>query len=85
MLELLKSIDVNNMSIRTIRDTLEDVREKIGYYPYDNECNENIKYNLYKIGLMMDKTDILELNYIELKDYINKLVILMEFTIKKVN
>ncbi|MGL6184856.1 MAG: hypothetical protein ACRC1T_05700 [Clostridium chrysemydis] len=81
MIELLKSIDIENMSIRMIKETINDVREELGTYLYSNNCSQNAGYNIYKIQSLMDRTDIIDLSFKELTSYISKLIVLIEFAI----
>ncbi|MFY8264459.1 hypothetical protein ACOT7R_16350 [Clostridium perfringens] len=83
MLELLKSIDMENTSIRMIKETLEEVRKELGDYQFENECSNNTKYNLHKLQCLVDRTNIEDLNFREIKEYINKLIVLIEFILDK--
>lgn len=83
MLELLKDIDIKNMSIKEIYNTLNDVAKEVGEYPYekDVDLDEKTKYDLHRICLIMQNTNIYDLNYFELEKYINKLIVLIEFVL----
>ncbi|EGT3606761.1 hypothetical protein FKF97_10180 [Clostridium perfringens] len=79
MLELLKSIDIENTSIKMIKETLEETRKELGDYLYKSDISEFEKSYIHKILGLMDKTDIMDLSFKELKEYINNLMFVINF------
>lgn len=73
------------MSIKEIYNILNDVAKESGGYPYKKgvDLNKKTKYDLRRIYLIMQNTNIYNLNYFELEKYINKIIVLIEFVLDK--
>lgn len=77
--DLLKGI-AEYMSIREIKNSLAEVREELINIKYEIKDNNKI-YNIDKIIKIIDQTDILDLTINDIKKYLDKLIILIEFSI----
>lgn len=68
-----------DVSIRIIKDSLDNVYSQLLDYKYNNEVDNIKEYQIYKLSLIMQNTDIFDLSYKELEEYINKLIHIVEF------
>ena len=81
MLKQLKCIksELKNINIRIIKDSLQDIQDQLLNYKYDKEVDDLKEYQIYKIYKFMQHTDIFNLSFIELENYIIKLINIIEF------
>ena len=87
MLNQLKGIkgNLDSVSFKIIKDSLKDILHQVRDLEYETKLKPGMKlepgadYIIYKICLLMQNTDIYELSFIELEEYINKLIVLVEF------
>ena len=82
MLNQLKGLKkgLKEVIIRIINDSLQDIQDQLLNYKYDNkEVDEVKEYQIYKIYKLMQHTDILNLSFIEIENYIIKLINIIEF------
>ena len=82
MLNQLKGLKtgLKEVNIRIIKDSLQDIQDQLLNYKYDNkEVDEVKEYQIYKIYKLMQHTDIFNLSFIELENYIIKLINIIEF------
>ena len=82
MLKQLKCIksELKNINIKLIKDCLQDIQDQLLNYKYDNkEVDEVKEYQIYKIYKLMQHTDIFNLSFVELENYIIKLINIIEF------
>ena len=81
MLKQLKCIksELKNINIRIIKDSLQDIQDQLLDYKYDKEVDDLKEYQIYKIYKFMQHTDIFNLSFIELENYIIKLINIIEF------
>lgn len=82
MLNQLKGLKsgLKEVNIRIIKDSLQDIQDQLLNYEYDNkEVDEVKEYQIYKIYKLMQHTDIFNLSFIELENYIIKLINIIEF------
>lgn len=76
---LLKGI-TEYMSVREIKKSIEEVKEELIDLKYKIDDNNKI-YNIEKIIKVIDKTDIYDLFMNNISEHLNKLIILIEFSI----
>ena len=81
MLKQLKCIksELKNINIKLIKDCLQDIQDQLLDYKYDKEVDDLKEYQIYKIYKFMQHTDIFNLSFIELENYIIKLINIIEF------
>ena len=82
MLNQLKGLKngLKEVNIRIIKDSLQDIQDQLLNYKYDNkEVDEVKEYQIYKIYKLMQHTDIFNLSFIDLENYIIKLINIIEF------
>lgn len=76
---LLKGV-TEYMSIRGIKNSVAEVREELTNIKYEIRDNNKI-HNIDKIVKIIDQTDILDLTIGDIKKYLDKLIILIEFSL----
>lgn len=81
MLNQLKGIKsgLKEVSIRIIKESLQDIQSELLNYKYKNNIDEIKEYNIYKLCKFMQSIDIFDLSYTELETYVNKLISIVEF------
>lgn len=82
MLNQLKGLKkgLKEVNIRIIKESLQDIQDQLLNYKYDNkEVDEVKEYQIYKTYKLMQHTDIFNLSFIELENYIIKLINIIEF------
>lgn len=82
MLNQLKGLKkgLKEVNIRIIKDSLQDIQDQLLNYKYNNkEVDEVKEYQIYKIYKLMQHTDIFNLSFTELENYIIKLINIIEF------
>lgn len=81
MLKQLKCIksELKNINIKLIKDCLQDIQDQLLDYKYDKEIDDLKEYQIYKIYKFMQHTDIFNLSFVELENYIIKLINIIEF------
>lgn len=68
------------MSIREIKQSIDEVKEELIDLKYKIENNNKI-YNIDKIIKIIEQTDIFDLSMNNISENLNKLIILIEFSI----
>lgn len=81
MIELLKGLysNIENEKIKDINNTIKEVRSELQEYKYKNIIDDNQEYEIYKLIKYIDKIDIYDLSYSEVKRHIQKLIIIIEY------
>lgn len=81
MLKQLKCIksELKNINIKLIKDCLQDIQDQLLDYKYDKEVDDLKEYQIYKTYKLMQHTDIFNLSFIEIENYIIKLINIIEF------
>lgn len=70
---------LKDVSIRIIKDSLQEIQQYLLNYKHDNEVDEIKEYQIYKLYKLMQHTDIFNLSFSELESYVNKLISISEF------
>lgn len=80
IIELLKGININ-MSIREIRDIIEKARNSLIDLYYELN-DDNINKDIYRIVGIIDNTDIYDMALNEIKEYIDRLITIIDFCVQ---